>query len=80
MISFKVENYEFVGARKESYQTSSRNPKITKGSIKDDQNRRDFTINAIYADIEGRIFDPQNGITDLQNGLKNYPLVFRASL
>ena len=34
-----------------------------------DASRRDFTINAIYADIEGRIFDPQNGISDLQNGI-----------
>jgi poly(A) polymerase len=78
MLRFKDLEVEFVGARKESYQRDSRKPIVANGTLEDDQQRRDFTINAIAVSLNsgnyGELIDPFKGIKDLDTGILRTPL------
>lgn len=77
-VKFKDTEVEFVGARKESYQHDSRKPHVEDGTLEDDQNRRDFTINAMAICLNkerfGQLVDPFDGLYDLEDGIIRTPL------
>lgn len=77
-VKYKGMEVEFVGARRESYSHDSRKPIVEDGTLEDDQNRRDFTVNAMAIQLNrahfGELVDPFGGIEDLEDGIIRTPL------
>lgn len=78
MLRYQDLEIEFVGARKESYAEESRNPTVSKGTLEDDQKRRDFTINALALSLQkesyGELLDPFDGMADMNARILRTPL------
>ncbi len=78
VIEWNQLDVEFVGSRKESYSDETRNPQVESGTLEDDQNRRDFSINALAVSLNlenfGELLDPFNGISDLKQKIIRTPL------
>lgn len=83
MLRLNDAEVEFVGARRESYRADSRNPTVEDGTLEDDQNRRDFTVNALALSLRqetfGDLVDPFDGVRDLQARILRTPLTPRAT-
>jgi putative nucleotidyltransferase with HDIG domain len=77
-IAYEDYDIEFVGARKESYRSESRNPIVEDGTLEDDQNRRDFTVNAMAVSLNastfGEVLDPFGGLKDMEAKILRTPL------
>jgi len=77
-VKYRGQEVEFVGARRESYTHDSRKPHVEDGTLEDDQNRRDFTINALAVCLNkarfGELVDPFDGLADMEDGIIRTPL------